>query len=154
MTYRAIPMSAARFTRMWREGVPSREIMREFGIAKDTCTAWAKSLGLPARKGGSQPTERAAEIVALYRFGVEINAIAAAAGVERSTVMRVLRRSGEPLRGKGHRSRLMAAGAVSPTVEEYRAAQLAEAMAKDAATTQAALRSAGMVDRTWARKAA
>lgn len=154
MTYRAIPMSAARFTRMWQSGVPSCEIMREFGIAKDTCTAWAKRLGLPPRKGGTPAAVPTSEIAALYRFGVEIDAIAAHFGLNRTSVIRRLQRAGEPMRGKAYRGLMQGRGQVSRTVEEYRADLLCKAMARDAEAAQAALRSAGMVDRTWSRKAA
>lgn len=154
MTYRAIPMSPARFTRLWQSGVPSRDIMREFGIAKDTCTAWAKRLGLPPRKGGTPGPVPTSEIAALYRFGVEIDAIAAACGLNRTSIIRRLRRAGEPMRGKGHRGRMQGRGEVSPTVEDYRAAQLAEAMAREAAVTRAAMRDSEMVDRISARWAA
>ncbi len=50
------------------------------------------------------------------------------------------------MRGKAHRGRLQGRGAASPTVDDYRAAQLALAMKREAEATQQAMRRAKMVD--------
>jgi hypothetical protein len=142
-------MSVARFTRRWHEGAPLRVMAAEFGCSTRTITEWVRKLGLPGRTGGAPRNRHVDEILAMYRFGVEVKPIAAALGLHWATVLRTVQMSGTPMRGKGFMSKQ-----ARVTVDDYRAAQLAEAMKREAAVTRAAMRDSEMVDRIGARWAA
>lgn len=135
---RHIPASLIR--RLWLDQTLSREeCARIVGLTCANFWRRAKALGLPSRGEGGRPIviRDEAEFRRMWLAGVSAARIAAHFGVCRDTPLKTARRLGLQARGKGRKPL---------TVDQFREAELARLLAKDAASTRAAWRDAEMVD--------
>lgn len=83
-----------------RAGAGRVETAARFGISARTATMWAQEAGLP-RLPSRPPSKRTADVVRLYQEGLSLKQVASLVGLDLSSVWRVLRRAGEPIRRRG-----------------------------------------------------
>lgn len=135
-------ISEAEFRRLWSDlSITVDDIGKRLGISQQAVTHRARTRGLPKRpKRGAKPACDPDHLRRLYDAGVTMDDIAVALGCDRKTVHNYVVRLGLQRRGSGSRR-----NAVSPV--DFRAEQLRQAMAADAAKCLVQFEAAEMVDR-------
>lgn len=151
---RTMVYSMSEFRRLWADqSVSTDEIGRRLGMVKRVVQAHARKLGLPRRTTGRKPVYPFDDLFeVMWREGVIAREIATVYGCAASLVGKEAERRGLP-----RRQRKAGWLVNSKTLAEFRQWQLRQALAASAASEQAALRRAEMVDRiigTVARRAA
>lgn len=148
--HRGRTVTAAEFRRMWFDVTMTQEdIAAALDIGLRSVWQRARHRGMPPRTGITNAVctlDAAAE--AMWRARVSVEDIAAAYGLTVSAVHKHMRAGGI------QRSRPVTRWRPAISIDDYRAAQLAEAMARDAAVTRQALFDSEMVDKIGRRWAA
>jgi DNA invertase Pin-like site-specific DNA recombinase len=84
----------------YEAGATLRELQERYGVSNQVLHRILNEHALtrrPAHRPHKQPPEREERIVALYRDGESLGAVARVVGVDRGTVRRVLVRRGVPI---------------------------------------------------------
>lgn len=132
------PVSISEFRRLWYDmGVPLQAIADRLGVTTRTASQRAKALGFDSRTKlrGRDRDHFDAEFPALWVFGVGVHELARHYGVTTAAVYMKAHRAGMSARGRGV-SRFTKAR----TIADFRAVQLAAAMARSAATESRAVK--------------
>lgn len=147
--HRGKTVTFAQFERMWHDtSLTQADIAAALGICVRAVWQRARHRGMPPRTGITNAVctlDDAAE--AMWRAGVDAGDIARSYGLTVSAVHKHMRTAGV------QRGRPVTRWQPAISLADYRAAQLGEAMAREAAATRAAMMDAEMVDRI-ARRAA
>jgi hypothetical protein len=137
--HRGKSVSLSEFRRMWNDKeMTQRDIARELGITIRSVHNRARARGLPSRHINRR-CGLDAEARAMWDAGVTAKDIAAEYGLGVPTVYQYFRK----LRGGSGRR----AQRKTISIEDYRALQLAKAMAQSANETKAEMRKRNMEDR-------
>jgi hypothetical protein len=144
-------MAEATFASLWNDpAVHVTEIAERLGISRQAVAIRARVRGLPKRAGWKSSHKRVEDdapgLAEMWLANVGVTAMAAHFGCSHTGIMAAAERLGLPKR------KLSRWDAI--TVDDFRAAQLREAMARSAREEQAALRLAEMVDGIAQRRAA
>ncbi len=132
-------ISRAAFVAMWHDpAVTTDEIAARFGMHRSSVTPYGQRIGLPPRKTGIKPKVCRKTFTELWLANVSTAEIARSLGIARSYTGVLARSFGLEPRQQGMRRVI--------TIDDYRAAQLREALAASAREEQAAMRRAAMVD--------
>ena len=139
--HRGKRVSEAEFRRLWADlSISVAEIGETLGIGQQAVTHRARTRGLPPRpKRGAKPACDPADVARLYRAGVALEEIARALACDRKTVSNYVNRLGLTKRGGGRHNPAL-------SLDDYRAMQLREAMARDAEKSRVQFEAAEMVD--------
>jgi hypothetical protein len=148
--HRGKTVTAAEFRRMWFDtSLTQADIAAALGIGVRALWQRARHRGMPPRTSITNAVRALdAEAEAMWRACVSAEEIAAAYGLTVSAVHKHVSRH------KIRRGRRVTRWQPAISLGDYRAAQLGEAMAREAAVTRAAMRDSEMVDRIGARWAA
>jgi hypothetical protein len=148
--HRGKTVTTAEFRRLWFDAsLTQTDIAAALGIGVRALWQRARHRGMPPRTGITNAVcTLDAEAEAMWRACVRGEDIAAAYGVSVAAVHKHAHRKGI------QRSRPVTRWLPAISIADYRAVQFAEAMAREAAVTRAAMRDSEMVDRIGARWAA
>lgn len=126
------------FAAVWNDPtVTTDQIAARFGMHRSYVSEYGRKIGLPPRKTGTKPKICEATFTRMWMAGIATRDMALALGMCRTHSTYMARRLGLPKRQRFSKS---------ISLDDYRAAQLREAMAASAKETHAALRLAEMVD--------
>lgn len=137
--HRGKPVSISEFRRMWNDkGLTQQDIAKELGITTKSVWNRARARGLPSRHINRR-CGLDAEAKAMWDAGVTAKDIAAEYGLGVPTVYQYFRKMRGSKSGRVRRKII--------SMGDYRALQLAKAMAQSANETKAEMRKRNLEDR-------
>jgi hypothetical protein len=137
-------MAEATFARLWLDpSISISEIAATLGVCRQAVTIRAKVRGLPPRSLVAPPLrdrleDRAPELADLWRANVGLQDMAAHFECSHTAIIKAAERLGLPKRSRSRWHKI--------SLDDYRALQLREAMARDAQKCWVQFKAAEMLD--------